>query len=69
MEEINPGIQFWSQQASEVNAGDVHIKQNKLVLVLENYMAWPCDKIYYFVSFDTFAMFNAPETIINKPID
>ena len=39
MEEINPGIQFWSQQASEVNAGDAHIKQNKLVLVSENYMA------------------------------
>ena len=68
MEGINPSIQFWSQQASELNAGDADIKQNKLVMVLENYMSWPCDKIYSFVSFDTFAMFNPPEKIINKPI-
>ena len=49
MEEINPGIQFWSQQASEVNAGDADIKQNKLVMVLENYMSCPCDQISSFV--------------------
>ena len=39
MEEIDLSIQFWSQQAPEVIAGDADIKQNKLVMVLENYMS------------------------------
>ena len=49
MEGINFSLQFWSQQASEVNAGDADIKQNKLVMVLENYMSCPCDQISSFV--------------------
>ena len=36
MEEINMPT---CQHASEVSAGDADIKQNKLVMVLENYMS------------------------------
>ena len=36
MEGINHSLRTWSQQASELNAGDADIKQNKLVMVLEN---------------------------------
>ena len=49
MGEIDLSLRFWSQQASELNAGDADIKQNKLVMVLENYMSCPCDQISSFV--------------------
>ena len=52
-----------------VIAGDVDLNNNKLVLVLVNYILFLHDKIYFLVSFNSFGLFQPSEKQTSMHID